>query len=420
MRILLSLLVVVLCQAQTNLSTPVTVLAKADRSAGGVENILDSSLNTVVSLGAVTAGVLGRFSNAINSNSVNIGGATIYELKGGVAGKTVWTLFDDGTGHGDMAVADGSGTGGQDGNGARIFCQASSSGCWMQNATIGGSALGNGQLVVYDAAGNLIVNAAGNVGINVTSVGGIRATELPTNGTIQMINSGFQRVIISDGTLVGGNAGYVAVNHFTGATASTMGGTGFIGYSTSGAFQTVALLNDPALSGGVLSVSDAVGNLKEQMSASTGLTMSSVPLTINSSTASITLGGVTTNIGQPIANVGVQVTGAAGNRTQMGLQTVYALNPSSQTRWFMAGTGNGGSFGVANGTGAGGFDGNGALILGNGTNGFLQVQSEDSTLGYSWSGVSGITGRTLTVRNAAGTGTCTISVNGGIITASTC
>lgn len=419
MRILLSLLVVVLCQAETNLSTPVTVLAKADRSAGGVENILDSSLNTVVSLGAVTAGVLGRFSNAINSNSVNIGGATIYELKGGVAGKTVWTLFDDGTGHGDMAVADGSGTGGQDGNGARIFCQASSSGCWMQNATIGSSALGNGQLTVYDAFGNLIVNAAGNVGINVTSVGGTRATELPTNGTIQMINTGVQRVILSDGTLIGGGAGYMAVNNSTGSTIATMEGRGFIGYTTGGV-ATIQLLPNPAFSGGILNITDTAGTLKEQMSASTGLTMNSVPLTINSSTASITLGGVTTNIGQPIANVGVQVTGAAGNRTQMGLQTVYALNPSSQTRWFMAGTGNGGSFGVANGTGAGGFDGNGALILGNGTNGFLQVQSEDSTLGYSWSGVSGITGRTLTVRNAAGTGTCTISVNGGIITASTC
>lgn len=48
----------------------------------------------------------------------------------------------------------------------------------------------------------------------------------------------------------------------------------------------------------------------------------------------------------------------------------------------------------------------------------LKIITIDATA-YKVSGAAGLTG-TLTVRNAAGTGTCTITVVSGIITASTC
>src|SRR5690242_11271011 len=97
----LALLLASFALAQSELSSPSTVLP-IPGSSGAIQNYLDQNYLKFVEIGNVSTGILGRFTNLSNGNSLNIGGGTIYELKAGAATKTVWTFFDDGTGHGVM------------------------------------------------------------------------------------------------------------------------------------------------------------------------------------------------------------------------------------------------------------------------------------------------------------------------------
>lgn len=124
-----------------------------------------------------------------------------------------------------------------------------------------------------------------------------------------------------------------------------------------------------------------------------------------------------------------------GNQVNVGIDYINALRLgiSGKTLWALGQSGNRGVFRLSDGSGVGGLDGNGAFVYADG--GFFRANGLTDTavsnLNYAIIGTvavnTGITAGvqpgqsvTTTVRNAAGTGTCTIIYTFGIKVGGTC
>jgi len=91
----------------------------------GILNVFSVDETYQVGLGKPASGIGFLLKHIGPGDTVSIAGKTITSLKGGVAGKTIWFLADNGSDEGTLGISDGSGSGGFDGNGAQIYGQAS-------------------------------------------------------------------------------------------------------------------------------------------------------------------------------------------------------------------------------------------------------------------------------------------------------
>ena len=113
---------------------------------------------------------------------------------------------------------------------------------------------------------------------------------------------------------------------------------------------------------------------------------------------------------------------ATSNLVEIGGSSISALydGVAGQTMWFLANAASDGLFGVSNGSGTGGFDGNGATIYGQGATGELEVgslvvnntvTSHKITINQNAASIQNLLGNLITFLGDAGSGAGLLELN---------
>lgn len=295
------------CVAQPNLATPVTILPNAAHTVGGKLIILNPT-----------------------------------------AAHDIFQVSDNGSGKGQMVVADGTGAGGWDSAGAKVLCVADSF-----------SGMGPGVCEAFSffaQTGTIQVT----MGTQTASGVGISMFDTSVHDTVWMTPGqfiGFNSSTLESWFLQGSSSGVFALTNGTGSG-------GFLG------------------NGETILMTGSNGTIKSQ----------------NGNTSTIV--GDSTAIGVLVTNTAstnnVGISGASVTELRNGV--------AGHTVWSTFDNGAGGGLALSDGSGSGGFDGNGAHILGNGATGLLQASSLQLTtpLATTYGGVpqSILTGFTATLTSA--------------------
>jgi hypothetical protein len=327
-----------------------------------------------------------------SGNQMNAGLDFINSLKNGTAGLTMWGLAQSGNA-GILRLSNGTGAGGWDANGAQIYATAS-----------------DGQ--VY-ATRFRVLNTSGDTH-NVLTVNGL------TNSLFVSANSGT------------GSAAGTSIIFQTAPAAG--GGVPNLTIGPTGLVSLLATLQiQPSGGGNQMNAGlDFINSLKN---GTAGLTMWSLAQSGNAGILRLSDGSgssgwdgngaqiyavaSTGNINAVSFQIG-SYTG--GNRIFGGLDFINALKNATGglTMWALGQSGNKGVLRLSDGSGAGGIDGAGAYVYADGTQ--LNVKFLNLVSGGDFVTPSGGLGqtRTSTVRNSAGTGTCTLIYDNGILIGGTC
>jgi hypothetical protein len=307
-------------------------------------------------------------------NQTTVGLDYAVSLLNGTSGATMWAIAQEtafGHSYGLLRLSNSTGTGGLDGNGAQILCRAFLGQCQAGGFLARG--FGNDAFVTSSSGSAPIIQlnptapSTGNqVNLGIDYINSLKnSTAGATMWALAQDGSGHGLLRISNGSGSGGFDGNGA-EIFCAASASF------------GQCDMVELFVQQA------GVNTILGN----SSSVTGMTI------------------------QP---------NAGGNKSSFGIDfaTVLKNGTSGATIWAIAQDGsNNAVLRLSNGSGSGGFDGNGAQIYGTASNGKFQALVFNATSDYQFNGLAGIT-TVLSLTRATG-GSCSVTVNGGIITATTC